>query len=1818
MKKQQLVHSLVLICFFVLGAGRILADNSEVNFSALRSASGMLPLRQFAPDRLIVKYKKGKHDAAQSLRAKHHVRNSRRVFAPDGLSDAAAQDVIVNKFKESRRHFAKREQRAQKRLAEKSKAASAAVGDREKALADFWVEEVPVGSDLQTILKDYKKNPNVESAQLDYQMKVNMLPNDPSYGQLWAMPKIKADMAWDTTQGEGVIVAVVDTGIDFNHPDLAANIWTNSNETLNGVDDDNNGFVDDIRGWNFSDNPNNNNPMDDNEHGTHVAGTIAALGNNGIGVIGVAPKAKVMAVKGLNKDGWGTISGLAQGIIYAAQNGADVINNSWGCVAHCPDNPIAEDAVRIAYNLGATIVFAAMNSNQDVQYYSPNNMKEVVTVAAVDNQDQKAWFSNYGAKIDVSAPGVDILSTTPNNTYSSFSGTSMAAPHVSGLAALILANHPGFTNEQIRQALRLSADDIAAAGGWDMISGYGRINALSAINKSDVGTALIRFVTPVVDDPLNYEIDYSAAGPNFASYILSQKLIGDANAKNDLYSNGLPITDGKYNYHFPVNIDGVEIKLQARNFQGVMAEDRSVISHPTVILQYPLTDEYVPVKTIDAQGSALGSDFLEYRLELDGTTIKDRATTPVNQGILGQIDVPTLDPRVAHQLTLAVKNTAGREFKQSSLFKIAIDNLAGWPAQFKVEENGQVYKPWGTSDPIIADLDQDGKTEIMVIMNMDPVIGDVICIYRPDGTFYPGWPRRFPGEYIGALAAGNLTGDAKQEIVFSSEDYATGQVRNFYALDLAGRVLPGWPLSNAIRMSPEDSISVADVDADGYDEVVVRNLVNNASHTDSRIDVVKGDGTLMAGWPQIINPAKMNAFSTENIMLNVGDVLGDRQKEIIVSTTDIAEPAVSRVMIFNAAGNRLAQQSFNGGMYIKPVLGDVDHDGHKEIVLGLKTKVDQNNYVSKLIVMRPDGAMLPGFPAVIPDNQFNVGGLALADTDGDGKLEIVAQTASYGIYDEVSKTTRNKYSLLVFDHNGQVSGGPYVLWSDLFWAGIPLTVGDVNGDGNIEIINIYCNASADQEYLYIRNIRGENLPNFPLALPCSGKYDGTALTDLNQDGKIDIIIPVKNGYVWAYSPFKTAFDPAKLYWTQTGFDAGHTNDFVPPNLPPVIAPIADQRALVSAPATFTVSAADPDNDHVTLAAQLANGNALSAMGANFTDNGNNSGTFNWTPTADNTVGLYTIVVTAQDAFGHHVRANGNIMLSPKAAMTAPADGTLLFSSNVTFNWSPSAVNATYKLQMGRQAGGYDIYNGADSAATSAEVTNIPLVGQPVYVTLTTKIGAMVATESYRYPTIQSAFNITATTGAHGTITPVGKVTVHYGANQVFTIIPATGYKIGDVLIDGVSNPAAIAAGTYTFAGVAVDHTIAASFVLKTYFLSVNITPQEAIAAGAKWHLTSGPDTTLKNSGDTITNLPAGTYAVAFNGFNGFTAPATQTIRLADGNPSIVTAAYTPWQAFFLTVALTPTGAITAGGKWKLNAGPDTTWKNSGDTIANIPGGSYTVSYAAASEFTTPASKTLRVIDGTATTVTAAYVPIPRFSLTVQLSPSDAIAAGGKWKLNAGPDKTWKNSGDTIASIPGGSYTVSYSAATEFTTPATQTIRVIDGTATTVTAAYVPIPRFSLTVQLSSSDAIAAGGKWKLNAGPDKTWKNSGDTIASIPGGSYSISYASFNGFTPPATQTIRVMDGSATTVNAAYIPLPTFTLTGALTPPEAIAAGAKWRLTSGPDTAWKISGVQLYNLPGGSYTVTFYPVSRWRTPANQAIRITDGSSLTVTGTYTPQ
>ncbi len=355
------------------------------------------------------------------------------------------------------------------------------------------------GTNVSSVYESLQRHGQVESVAPNAILRVQATPNDLD-ARLWGLNNtgqtsgradadIDAPEAWNTIKdASNVIVAVIDTGVDYRHPDLAANMWVNPGEIPgNGIDDDGNGYIDDVYGYDFANN--DGDPMDDNSHGTHVSGTIGAVGNNSLGVVGVAWRTKIMALKFIGADGYGLTSDAINAILYAADMGAKVANNSWGGLAWDRGGVLyakpLQDAIQTAADAGMLFVAAAGNDGTFTDEFStaiPAGLpvSNIISVAATDHNDELAWFSNHGAvEVDIAAPGVNILSSVPNAGYDSYQGTSMASPHVAGAAALLFAQNPGITYHEVK-AILMNRSDVVPGTASKVASG-GRLNLNKAV-----------------------------------------------------------------------------------------------------------------------------------------------------------------------------------------------------------------------------------------------------------------------------------------------------------------------------------------------------------------------------------------------------------------------------------------------------------------------------------------------------------------------------------------------------------------------------------------------------------------------------------------------------------------------------------------------------------------------------------------------------------------------------------------------------------------------------------------------------------------------------------------------------------------------------------------------------------------------------------------------------------------------------------------------------------------------------------------------------------------------------------------------------------------------------------------------------------------------------------------------------------------------------------------------------------------------------------------------------------------------------------------
>lgn len=377
---------------------------------------------------------------------------------------------------------------------------------------DIVVLKLADNGDVKSATAHILENSSVLYAEPNYVYRINKLPNDPELGKLWGLINtgqadsskavgvagvdIGAEKAWDIQTGnKDLVVAVIDTGIDYTHKDLQGNVWTNEIEANGkpGVDDDGNGFVDDIHGYDFVNR--DGDPLDDHGHGSHCSGTIGAKGDDNAGIVGVAWNVKVMGVKFLSKDGSGSLDAAVESINYATKMGVKIMSNSWGGGGY---SEILKNAIQAASDKGIVFTAAAGNhsgnNDENPSYPASYNVPNVISVAAVDNKGSLAYFSCFGkTSVHVAAPGVNVFSSIPGG-YDSWSGTSMATPHVTGVVALLLSQEPTLTPEEVKTRLVRTSKPLAGLKGKTASNGL--VDAFLALTNQQA--------PPDPNDPENW------------------------------------------------------------------------------------------------------------------------------------------------------------------------------------------------------------------------------------------------------------------------------------------------------------------------------------------------------------------------------------------------------------------------------------------------------------------------------------------------------------------------------------------------------------------------------------------------------------------------------------------------------------------------------------------------------------------------------------------------------------------------------------------------------------------------------------------------------------------------------------------------------------------------------------------------------------------------------------------------------------------------------------------------------------------------------------------------------------------------------------------------------------------------------------------------------------------------------------------------------------------------------------------------------------------------------------------------------------------
>ena len=482
------------------------------------------------------------------------------------------------------------------------------------------------------VIRELESSDQIEYAEPDYIVKAITAPDDTYYSRLWGLNNsdngadVDAPEAWEIESGNGeVIVAVIDTGVDYNHVDLAENMWKNPGEIPgNGIDDDKNGYVDDVYGIDVGNS--DSDPMDDNKHGTHCSGIIGAVGNNHLGVIGICPNVRIMACKFLSAEGFGATSDSIECIDYAIANGATILSNSWGGDSYTKS---LEEAIERAKDAGVLFLAAAGNStgnNDEEPFYPASYINEnIIAVASIAQDDRLSWFSCYGATtVDVAAPGSDIYSTVPGSQYDYLSGTSMATPLVAGIAALLKSNDPSLDWSSIKQRIIETSVKTPALEGKVVSSG--RVNAYNALSYGNtIPTPSVSITSPsngtIVEG--NVQISTSASDSNGIDrvefYINGSKKYTDSSA---------PYV---YSWNTSVSTSGsCIIRVAAYNISGGVSTDTITVS----IKPEPVEDTTAPTVNITSPYS--GSE-IKGNVVISADASDDTAVTKVEFRIDGKL-----------------------------------------------------------------------------------------------------------------------------------------------------------------------------------------------------------------------------------------------------------------------------------------------------------------------------------------------------------------------------------------------------------------------------------------------------------------------------------------------------------------------------------------------------------------------------------------------------------------------------------------------------------------------------------------------------------------------------------------------------------------------------------------------------------------------------------------------------------------------------------------------------------------------------------------------------------------------------------------------------------------------------------------------------------------------------------------------------------------------------------------------------------------------------------------------------------------------------
>ena len=845
------------------------------------------------------------------------------------------------------------------------------------------------GSLLKRAFTEFSQNSSIKQVSFEPKIKIAIpieptIPNDPYLSRQYYLNKIQAEYVWSLldrvpTPKQPILIGIVDTGIDYHHPEMEPVLYVNPGEDinhdgifsqadLNGIDDDNNGFVDDVRGWDFSnvsDSTNGDNdirpPNAGNyeilSHGTHVAGIVGATSNNGQGISGITRFYKIIATKhSLDNDlTHGYLYNAYDGILYCAKLGATVINCSWGGQGYSSLAQQLIDMVRQKY--GAIVVAAAGNdnNNNDVNHFYPSDLDGVVTVAALTPGDRKASFSNYGQVIDISAPGTGILSTIHfyKGGYATWQGTSMASPVVAGSIALIKYFYPDFSADELVQKVLDTADPIDSLNpAYAGLLGTGRVNI------------------------------YNAVAPKFlpALTVIQDSLWFDDVNENSQIDPGEMVS-------IILKIKNNEGWQPAKNVEITASSKDSLLlfNQPSVYLgnlepgdQF-WTAQPIKIKVIDNHPYSP----IKLSFTISGQTTDGQAITEhyEKQVLLSMFQKNFPLPNTSTDLPVSVISDSGSGAKRLAF--ISTTNQL-----FLMDYKGQIIPPFPIDlsefhrvPQVIADIDGDGQQEIITLSNYGK-----LKVFKQNGQLLLNL--NLNEVVYGSFAVADLDGDGTREFVIAT------MRKKLHVLDARGKEFAGFPI-HLDGFAPK-GVAIADVNGDGLKEIVLGTF-------DNKLHLFSLSGDELPNWPVELSASV--AFAP---------VIGKDIKGVFIGIIN----KKNQLQIFNIDGTVRLTTNLRSKVTQAPFLMDFNNDGLLEFwcvtqdssLIGFSS----NKRKFQFQLSHPITAL----PLVFTTNQ----GIRLVTVDNKGSLSVYGSTFKMRSYAPIYLpfTLRNSLTLSDIDNDGDV------------------------------------------------------------------------------------------------------------------------------------------------------------------------------------------------------------------------------------------------------------------------------------------------------------------------------------------------------------------------------------------------------------------------------------------------------------------------------------------------------------------------------------------------------------------------------------------------------------------------------------------------------------------------------------------------------------------------------------------------------------------------------------------------------------------------------